>query len=267
MKFNEDYTEYWMGAVKKSIDGSLIPGSEVADSFLKYLDIEKNHKILDLGCSFGRMFDVLSKFSDEVYGLDADPFAINEASKHSYKVLVQGYSEEIFFDDDFFDHIFVWATFDAVGQNKTLCELNRVLKNSGKFLLTGKNDKYFEDDLLAFAAEKAAFLKKFPNKFSNLKKILSNAELFGFEIEYIFIFDKRGDFGLNKFRECPIDENLDYVGYEYLLVGRKIRSILPTEELMGILLSNPTSQNVQELVAKFHYKEIEEVFNSSENLD
>ena len=79
--FDKSYHQYWRLTAKKSIDGTTIAGSNQVDYFLKKIKIIKNHKILDLGCSNGRMFGCLSTYSNFIYGSDIDQFAINEEKK------------------------------------------------------------------------------------------------------------------------------------------------------------------------------------------
>ena len=112
--------------------------------------------------------------------------------------------------------------FDVVDHKKGLTEINRILRNGGKLLLTGKNDNYYPDDGLSFKAEKNAFLKGFPNRFTNLGAILKNFNKFGFQLDKLFIFLRRGDFGLLNFSERSDDIDDEYIGYEYLILCHKI---------------------------------------------
>lgn len=222
MKFNKDYTNYWDSAVNKSVDGTVIAGINEAKYFLQYLKLNNEDKILDLGCSVGRMYAALSEFSTDIYGVDPDPHAVQRASSFAYRNILVGTAEATGFDSKEFDLIFCWAVYDVVNHLRGLREMNRILKISGKLLLTGKNDNYFADDLLAFKAEKNAFLKSFPNKFTNLQNVLCGLTALGFKLDRLFMFRRRGDIGALKFVEQDIDKITDYVGYEYLLICHKI---------------------------------------------
>ena len=221
MKFDKAYTQYWVGAVNKSIDGTIIAGADHVRHFLHKLTIKRDHKVLDLGCSFGRMNEVLSQYSEHVYGVEPDAFAVSEAAKKPYVEVKQGVAENTGFAANTFDFVFCWAVFDLVDHKKGLLEFNRILRIGGDLLLTGKNNLYFDDDVQGFTAEKNAFLKAHPNKFTDLKTLKEKIHLLGFKLNSLVIFDRRGDMGLLKYREQPSDA-IEIVGYEYLLHASKI---------------------------------------------
>ena len=157
--FNKDYTNYWKEAVNKSIDGTVIADKSIAKTFLDKINISKDLISLDIGCSFGRMYDLLDLYSSEVHGVDIDKYAIKEAKKYNYKSLQVSSSTSINHSNNSFQLIFCWAVFEILDHVKTLVEMNRLLSIGGHVLLTAKNDYYDNDDLLAFNAEKNAFLK------------------------------------------------------------------------------------------------------------
>ena len=106
MKFDEEYTKYWESAVKKSVDGTIIAGPQEANHFLSRLDIIKSHNVLDLGCSTGRMFKLLNQYSENIYGVDPDGYAIKKSSNLGYREVRQGAAEKIDYKSGFFDVIF-----------------------------------------------------------------------------------------------------------------------------------------------------------------
>lgn len=243
MKFGEEYTKYWASTVNKSVDGTVIAGVKEANNFLQYLEIDRQNRVLDLGCSFGRMYEALSIYSDHVYGIDLDPFAVEKARLQPYRAVHQGSAEATGFEKNSFDLVFCWAVFDVVDHEKGLTEINRILRNEGKLLLTGKSDNYCPDDDLAFKAEKNAFLKQFPNRFTDLSAVLKNFKTLGFELDKLFIFPRRGDFGLLNFSECGDDS--ECVGYEYLILCHKIADqdgiVVLKEKLDGKFSKTATS--------------------------
>lgn len=248
MKFDEEYTRYWTSAVNKSVDGTVIAGANEAKHFLQYLRTEKHNRALDLGCSFGRMYEALSICSDHVYGLDPDPFAVDKARLQPYVEVHQGSAENTGFDKGFFDLVFCWAVFDVVDHKKGLMEINRILKNGGKLLLTGKNDNYHSDDDLAFKAEKNAFLKGFPNRFTDLNAVLKNFETMGFKLDRLFIFPRRGDFGVLNFLEYSEDDNSECIGYEYMILCHKVAdqdAAVPNGKLDGQFSKTATRMAAQ----------------------
>ena len=118
MKFGKEYTNYWSSAVNKSVDGTVIAGVNEATHFLQYLGIKRDDSVLDLGCSFGRLYEALAVYSDQVFGIDPDPFAVEKARLQSYQEVRQGAAEDTGFDKDFFDVVFCWAVFDVVDHKK-----------------------------------------------------------------------------------------------------------------------------------------------------
>ena len=221
--FNASYTDYWAERVKQLSDGTKIADDGIVELFLPLLKIDKNDWLLDMGCSYGRFFPLLSKYSNDVVGIDIEASAIERASEYEYQELAVGALENLPFSDESFDKAFCWATFDCTEQEQALLEANRILKFGGSLLLTGKNIAYPEDDAVAFIAERNAKLKAFPNHFTDIKKLYALSTQFGFEITHGFVFKYRGDFGLAK--AVPIDEAvLNSPFYEYLLVLKKTDS-------------------------------------------
>lgn len=237
MKFDKKYTEYWANTVDASVDGTVIAGLSQVEHFLNKLTIQRNDRILDLGCSFGRMCQALSRYSDFIYGVEPDEFAVTEATKKSYIDVKQGYAESTGYSPLFFDVVFSWAVFDVVNHLKSLIEVNKILKINGKFIFTGKNDIYPTDDVLGFTAEKNAYLKGHPNRFTDLKNLVTHANNLGFQINNIYLFRNRGDFGLLKFNEVNAEE-LEYIGYEYLVIATKIGST-KDKNIEDLVLDSP----------------------------
>ena len=260
MKFEKEYTEYWAAAVQQSIDGTVIPSPALVDKLLKIIFLKKVNKILDLGCSFGRMFPVLSKHSEYIIGIDPDPYALQRASEFSYKELLVGTTEKTGLKDSDLDFVFCWAVFDVVNQSESLLEINRILQKGGRALITGKSTNYREDDDLAFKAEKNAFIKKFPNNFTDLKLLDENLVEFGFEIELFELFSQRGDFGLfnGELRESKIDTSAS--AYEFLLVCSKRSK--PSKSISQISISSHLSSTAEGLAKKQGYSSAVELFEA-----
>jgi SAM-dependent methyltransferase len=222
MTFGKSYTEYWASAVNRSVDGTVIAGVKEAKYLLDYLGIQKSKITLDLGCSYGRMYELFADYSSELYGIDIDRYAVEKARLQPYREVRQGSVERTGFTESFFDTVFCWAVFDVVDHEKGLIEINRILRTGGKFVFSGKNNNYFLDDNLAYKAEKNAFLKGFPNKFTDLNLVLINFKKFGFELDKLLIFPRRGDLGLLKFIDLNHEFEDQYFGYDYLILCHKI---------------------------------------------
>tara|TARA_B110000503_G_C7156483_1_gene417588 strand:+ start:2545 stop:3345 length:801 start_codon:yes stop_codon:yes gene_type:complete len=219
--FNKQYTQYWKEAVNKSVDGTIIADKSIAKIFLDKVALNKDCISLDLGCSYGRMFDLLSMYSTIVYGVDIDKSAVDEAQKRNYDAVMVSSSTNINLPNKSLNLIFCWAVFEVLDHCKTLSEMNRLLSMNGNVLFTAKNDNYSINDNLAFAAEKNAYLKEFPNSFINIPFLIKNLKKTGFKLEKLFIFKKRGDLGLGKYTEIK-DFNLqEFICYEFLMILKK----------------------------------------------
>tara|TARA_Y100000590_G_scaffold464857_1_gene635370 strand:+ start:3438 stop:4235 length:798 start_codon:yes stop_codon:yes gene_type:complete len=261
LKFNKEYTKYWTSAVDKSIDGTIIAGPNEAKYFLDLISIKSSDSILDLGCSFGRMFDLLSSYSKNIFGVDPDKYAVEKAKKKEYVKVLQGVAEKTGFQENFFDLIFCWATFDVVNHSQGLSEFNRLIKTNGKLLITGKNSNYYDDDILAFKAEKNAFIKDFPNKFTNLDTLLKNFGKFGFNLIDLFLFPKRGDFGKLNFELTNPKLNKSNICYEYLIICEKCSDI--TQNITNINgLDQISSETAGRLAKKQGFSNAKEIFES-----
>jgi len=110
-------------------------------SILSTIDI-KNKKILDIGCHDGTFLTYLKKSSRQLYGIDANPSAINVCKKNN--ILAKKY----FFDDkspfphpnSFFDLIVAGELIEHIYDTDfLLSEIHRLLKPSGKVLISTPN--------------------------------------------------------------------------------------------------------------------------------
>lgn len=261
MNFNETYTKYWSSAVDKSVDGTVIAGVNEAKYFLQHMNMERDNRALDLGCSFGRMHEALAVYYDQIYGIDPDLYAVEKARLQPYSEVRQGTAEYTGFNTKFFDVVFCWAVFDVVDHKKGLAEINRILKNNGKLLITGKNNNYFPDDNLAFKAEKNAFLKSFPNRFTDLSNLLDNFKSLGFKLDKLLIFPHRGDFGLLNFVDQGLDLKDNYFGYEYLIICHKV-SDQDAAGLGYINLESQFSKTANKLAAQAAFSSAKHFFES-----
>ncbi len=109
------------------------------DLFGKYLYQylnDKNKKILDMGCGYGRYSrSLISNSFSEVYGIDLfDTVPFEGKGFHYY----QASMDKLPFENNFFDFIYaqsvIYYSYDC---SKTLLEWNRVLKQNGLVLFSG----------------------------------------------------------------------------------------------------------------------------------
>jgi len=225
MQFDDKYTEYWRTAVDHPVDGIEIPGGSQVELFLREMSIKIEDNVLDLGCSYGRMFAVLSKFTSNVFGVDPEESAVIQARITGYLDARVGSAENIPFASNFFNQVFCWAVFEIVDQTRTLIEANRVLIIGGECLISGKNYAYYENDEAAFIAEKNAFLKDFKQNFTNLDLMIDQLSLFGFKLKLKHHFAQRGDLAKTLRREDIVTDPSTNECYEFVVVLEKINEI------------------------------------------
>ena len=252
----EEYLEYWKKRVNITSDGTKTGDEDNLDYFLDLLDIQHEDKVLDLGCSFGRMCRTLKRRSNWIFGSDIDMVVVEEAAKEPYIAAIQGNAEKTPFSGGFFKAIVAWGVFDMVEQQEALIETNRILKNGGRLLFTGKNSEYFVDDNAAFIAERNARLKEFPNHFTHVASLIENICIFGFKVKSAFAFLKRGDFGNRMFIDL-LKENPDSY-YEYLLILEKITA--PNELSESFEVCSEQSNTAKRMAIDQGFTEIFEYF-------
>jgi SAM-dependent methyltransferase len=226
MIFNDGYTQYWRDVVNNPIDGLKIADKVQVMNMLKGLSIQRHHKVLDLGCSYGRLYDALSFFSDDIYGVDPEASAVQEATSSGYKMAKVGACEDIPFTNDFFDQIVCWAVFEVVDQQRCLVEANRTLRTGGRILISGKNARYLLEDDAAFIAEKNAYLKGFRQSFTDLQIMVSQLSLFGFKLIEAHTFPKRGDLALDSIHIEDSTKTLKEEFYEFVVVLEKMKPVV-----------------------------------------
>ena len=246
--WNENYVQYWKKRVKeandnsikdsKIVDGDKITTSdEIYDDAISFLKINKNDNVLELGCGFGRSLDLLSNLAKKVTAVDISVEMIDAAKSSVKKDNIEFYvspSENLPLEDNIYDVVVCFAAFDAMYQQATLDEINRISKIDARILITGKNDNYDDHDHDAMMAELGARSKGHPNYFTDVKVLLKNIDSFGFELINSKYFLKRGDLGSNLFQDKISDSF-----YEYLFVFKKKKSCTSSNDLS---LSNNVSK-------------------------
>ena len=214
---HRDSVDYWKEAT--SNDGGLgkahpTPLDEICNKYLRMLDIQRGHRLLDVGIGFGRFMDFYHSQGAEIYGIDIDPKMIEDAKitygDKSHELRVANVVDTGF-DHGYFDRIVCWGVFDELEQGPALLEMVKLLKPGGRLIITGKNCLYFRDDEQALLAENGARSKNHPNSFTDVTSLDFN--LFGVSITDARYFPRRGDFA----NDTALLETPERF-YEYLLI-------------------------------------------------
>lgn len=259
--FPVKYLDYWKKRVSEAADGTKVAGSRVQGHFIKLLDIKPKDKVLDLGCSYGRLCSLLKQHTKNVFGMDVAYKVIDQAMKEPYVITVKGKAENTPFPSNYFNKVVTWAVYDMVEQEHALREAFRILKPGGRLLFTGKNMDYFTDDRLAFAAERNAKLKKFPNHFTDVYLLLANLDKFGFRLRCGFAFLRRGDFGRDKYVDILRKKPKKF--YEYLLIADRLEKRSPSREMLSICAGH--SRTAQEMARAQGFSDVAKFFRADQD--
>ncbi len=146
---NEVSFEKW-----EKIEGKNVPATS---SFSKKLfdHIEADKVVLDLGCGYGRLCNILKEKNCKAYGIDINKSAIKEAQKNKelkdVNFSVQN-AKNLNFEDSFFDVIISQAVLACMApdeRRRVMDEIFRVLKANGilhisEFGQTDNSARYME---------------------------------------------------------------------------------------------------------------------------
>jgi len=126
----------------------------------KYLQkiITPDAKVLDVGCGDGRsIFDIISITKNAV-GIDHDEKAISSAknnfSRYPAVKFLKMDATNLSFDDGTFDFIICMGTFANFAEDKfeVLKEMKRVLKKSGKIIISVYSEDAFDERMKIYKA-------------------------------------------------------------------------------------------------------------------
>lgn len=107
--------------------------------------ITPNDYVLDIGCGDGFLTDKLACISRKVVGVDPSPSGLKFAKSKITRTnvdLVLGFAESLPFKSDFFNAVTLFEVIEHIPVNRVnnvVEELFRVLKRSGKIILTTPN--------------------------------------------------------------------------------------------------------------------------------
>src|SRR3989338_452160 len=151
MKRNIDYWENLLINLPKSY-------KKLFEKEKKYLQkiITKDASVLDVGCGNGRsIFDILPK-TKNVTGIDHDNKAVADAknnfSKYSSIKIIKADAAQLPFDSEEFDFVICMITFANFADKKfkALEEMRRVLKDSGKIIISVFSENALEERMRVY---------------------------------------------------------------------------------------------------------------------
>lgn len=108
---------------------------ELVTYFLEKYFSSKYNKILDVGCGTGKNMEQLQKYGN-VWGLDNSKEAIKFCRKRGLKNLQLSNAEKTKFKANSFDIITLLDVLEHTDDNKTLKEMQRILKKNGILIIT-----------------------------------------------------------------------------------------------------------------------------------
>ncbi|MCF8719389.1 class I SAM-dependent methyltransferase [Nitrospina gracilis] len=228
--WNKNYLEYWKQRVEEAdadqAESRVVPKDPVTGSDKVIRDLLARHafrpgNVLEVGCAWGRWFGFYREHGLEVHGVDISRAMIEAAQqdwqgKDGIGSIREAEAEALPFDDNSFDNVTCLAVFDATFQHRALAEMVRVAKPGALIVVTGKSDRYFEDDSAALDAEAGARRKQHPNFFTDVPAMLEQIAAQSHTLLSAYYFPRRGDFGQGRFAtetEQPF--------YEYMLFLEK----------------------------------------------
>jgi ubiquinone/menaquinone biosynthesis C-methylase UbiE len=206
------------------------PKPDIVLEYLKFLNIKKDHVVLDVGCGLGRLLKELhDAYGCNLYGIDSNPKLIEMAKErvsNFCKELKTSNAEKIKYPDGFFDKIICWGVFELCMQENSLKEMARCLKVGGNLLLTGKSKTYHEDDSEAYAAETSLTKRGIKSNFTDYNKMMEFGKDVGLVPVKKYFFERRGLFEKNEFDVIQKEHF-----YEWIVIFEKNSSTVNIEGL------------------------------------
>ena len=94
-----------------------------------------------------------------------------------------------------------------------------------------------------------------------MSAVLGNFKNLGFELDKLFIFPRRGDFGLLNFVDQGNDSKDGYLGYDYLILCHKVAD-QEADGLAGVNLEGPFSKTAIAMATQAGFSSPKEFFES-----
>ena len=224
-QFDAAYSDYWRSATSEPAGAGGPPTPETVFSTVAKLlpSGRRMARGLDVACGHGRLAGVMSQLCQIFDGVEVEPSACSLARTHPYQQVFEA-PIETFAPNAQYDFILCWAAYEVLDQQKSLLRMNHLLAGSGLAVLTGKNANYHETDRAALEAETGAAKKNFHQWFTDTILLESSLGAFGFALEGVMAFVKRGDMaagaGIGPLPAFPREPF-----YEFAICVRKISEV------------------------------------------
>jgi len=259
--FDRTYLEYYQDRLERASDGTRVPGLEVTAALVERMGISHGDRVLDVGCSFGRLLPLLEPRTPEVYGLEMSYDVVDVASQRNYRCVVRGSAEDSNLPSGFFNQLVLFGVFDCCNQPVTLHEIRRLLKPGGCAMFTGKNANYRDDDRLALTAERNAWRKSFPNSFSCASDFQTLLPKFGLALTEMLRFERRGDFGELRSLPSSCDSTTPFYEFAVIVHAGEAAKAQSTED--EITVSHAVSLTAQRVARASGFASAKEFFESN----
>jgi ubiquinone/menaquinone biosynthesis C-methylase UbiE len=140
---------------------------EFINTLKKHFSDLKGLKILDAGCAQGRDSAEIAKFDGKVVGLDYSKEFIKEAKlAHPEMTFKQGHIEKLPFLNNTFDAVYCVNTLFYTKLDKSLPELERVLKPNGILFIT------LDEKIINLDNKKTIYSSSVPHSLHIFKKAI-----------------------------------------------------------------------------------------------
>lgn len=167
--------------------------------------IGKGKRVLDVGCLGGQFSKLIMKSNNEVWGVEINARAAEEARRRGVRVKVANVEEGLPFDDGSFDVVHAGEILEYLYDTKTFfAETERVLRDGGMLLFSTPNLNSLENRIRVLAGGYLAMSGAYPEdhfgeqvRIFNLPKIKELCDQTGFQVEEVrgtFTLQPRGRF-------------------------------------------------------------------------
>lgn len=154
--------------------------------------IDKEQKILDVGCGYGRITVPLAKAGYDIEGVDLMPSLIKDAKRYAKKEGVSvkfkiGNICNLPYEENSFDVIIcMWTAFNELlkyeDQLAAICSMKRVLKHGGCALFEGALPKKNAKGLIKFTTEEGATTYHYNHNKKTFSKLMKAAKIKNYKI-------------------------------------------------------------------------------------